>query len=223
MNTDELHRRVSRLEKELVSFSEELRRALDYMHDDAASSLTKSRMILEKLVLKIYLAEMGKEPRKPLLGEMLAENQFTRTIERRILSRMNAIRDLGNLGPHGEHVDARDATHVLDNLCEVLEWYLARQGIAVPTPAPGAGRQQLRPRMRRGRLLWPVALVTLAGLGLGVWQLAKPRENNPVPNPEQPVEPRDDRPTPIPGQPDRFIGVGSKEEIDQSEIDKLKP
>src|SRR5262249_40941097 len=34
--------------------------------------------------------------------------------------------DLGNLGPHGERVEATDAARVLDDLCEVLEWYLQR-------------------------------------------------------------------------------------------------
>jgi hypothetical protein len=81
---------------------------------------------MEKLLLKIYTIEMGQEPRKPLLGEMLADNQFSRKIERRILSRMNAIRDMGNLGPHGEPVEPSDAAKVLDDLCEVMDWYLGR-------------------------------------------------------------------------------------------------
>jgi hypothetical protein len=124
MVTNHLEARISKLEKALSAFAGELRLALHYVQPDAASSLTKSRAILEKLLVQIYTAEMGHSPRKPLLGEMLADNQFTRRIERRILSRMNAIRDLGNLGPHGEPVQASDAIRVLDDLCEVLDWYL---------------------------------------------------------------------------------------------------
>ena len=93
-----------------------------YIQPDAASSLTKSRIVLEKLLFMVYTVEMGQEPRKPLLGEMLADNQFTRRIERRILSRMNSVRDMGNLGPHGEPVQPNDGSRVLDDLCEILNW-----------------------------------------------------------------------------------------------------
>jgi hypothetical protein len=39
---------------------------------------------MEKMLLKIYKTETGKEPKKPLLGDILADNQFTRKIDRRI-------------------------------------------------------------------------------------------------------------------------------------------
>jgi hypothetical protein len=126
MPAHDLVSRISKLEKALSAFSQELRLALRYIQPDAASSLTKSRVVLEKLLVQVYTVEMGQEPRKPLLGDMLVDNQFTRRIERRILSRMNAIRDMGNLGPHGEAVEPNDAARVLDDLCEVLEWYLRR-------------------------------------------------------------------------------------------------
>lgn len=116
--------RVGKLESGLSACSQDLWLALRYVEPDAASSLTKSRMTLERLLIQAYVREMGREPRKPLLGDMLADNQFTRKIERRILSRMNAIRDMGNLGPHGEAVQPTDAARVLDDLCEVIEWYL---------------------------------------------------------------------------------------------------
>src|SRR3954447_12319974 len=128
MTVEELQARIERLEKVLSAHGEELKLAYSYIHPDAASSLTKSRIVLERLVLQVYRLEMGTEPRKPLLGEVLADNQFTRKIERRILSRMNGIRDLATLGPHGEKVEPSDATRVLDDLCEVLDWYLNRYG-----------------------------------------------------------------------------------------------
>ncbi len=120
----DLETRVAKLEKALAAFSAELRLAYGYVRPDAASSLTKSRIVLEKLLIEVYTAEMKQPPRKPLLGDMLADNQFTRRIERRIVSRMNAIRDMGNLGPHGERVESSDAARVLEDLCEVLDWYL---------------------------------------------------------------------------------------------------
>ncbi len=92
MSAQELDSRLDRLEKAFAGFSPDLRLARRYMEPDAASSLTKSRMVLEKLVIQVYAAEMGHEPRKPLLGDMLADNQFTRKVERRILSRMTGGR-----------------------------------------------------------------------------------------------------------------------------------
>ncbi len=130
MSVNDLERRVGALHKKLQTYSDELALALRYVQPDAASSLTKSRIVLEKLILSVYLSEMKREPRKSLLGDMLADNQFTKKIERRILTRMNAIRDMGNLGPHGERVQPSDAARVLEDLCEVLEWYAGRYPVA---------------------------------------------------------------------------------------------
>jgi hypothetical protein len=140
MDNPDLESQVGNLEKVLSEFSQDLHFALRYVKPDPASSLTKSRLVLEKAVLKIYVTEMEREPRKPLLGEMLVDNQFTRKIERRILSRMNAIRDLGNLGPHGEPVEPSDAVRVLADLCEVLRWYLSRYAGGVLAKPEGRER-----------------------------------------------------------------------------------
>jgi formylglycine-generating enzyme required for sulfatase activity len=126
MSINDLDSRVSKFAKDFSAFSDELRLAFAYIHTDASGSLTKSRIVMEKLLISIYRVEMGQEPRKPLLAEMLTDNQFTRKIERRIVSRMNAIRDLGNLRPHGERVESSDAAKVLDELCEVLDWHCRR-------------------------------------------------------------------------------------------------
>jgi formylglycine-generating enzyme len=135
MAKDDLENRVGKLEQAVDAFSKELRLAFHYIDSDAASSLTKSRLVMEKLLLEIYTTEMGREPHKPMLGDMLADNQFTRKLERRICSRMNSIRDMGNLGPHGEAVESSDAATVLDDLCEVLDWYLRKYPHRASAPA----------------------------------------------------------------------------------------
>jgi hypothetical protein len=166
MGIHDLESRVGKLEKTLSAFAQELRLALRYIQPDAASSLTKSRVVLEKTLATIYALEMGQEPRKPLLGDMLADNQFTRRLERRILSRMNAVRDMGNLGPHGEAVQPNDAARVLDDLCEVLDWYLHRyadslpaareSGSAVPDDAPAPAATASHAVLRRRREIPPL-------------------------------------------------------------------
>jgi hypothetical protein len=39
---------------------------------------------------------------------------------------MNAIRDMANLGPHGDAVEPTDAVRVMRDLLEVLEWYVVK-------------------------------------------------------------------------------------------------
>jgi hypothetical protein len=124
----DLDRKVRPYLQALPAYSEDIQLACEYVEPDAGSSLTKSRIVMEKLLIEVFKREMGTDPRKPLLGEILADNQFTRKLDRRILSRMNAIRDMGNLGPHGERVEASDAARVLDDLCVILDWYLQRYG-----------------------------------------------------------------------------------------------
>jgi hypothetical protein len=176
MGVDDLEVRVLTLEKRLLSFSEDLRFALGYISSDARSSLAKSRVVLEQLLVQIYKLETSKEPRRPLLAEMLNDNQFTRKIERRVLSRMNAIRDMGNLGVHGELVEAREAGRALDDLCETLDWYLKRYDpITAPTPAgrkdrPPAGDPAFQwTKSIAFRLLVPIVISVLAAVAVGLW------------------------------------------------------
>jgi hypothetical protein len=128
MATNGLEQRVIQLGQAFPAFSGELQLAFHYIRSDPKSSLTKSRLVLETLVLKVFTTEMGHEPRKPLLGEMLNDNQFTRKIEKRIVSKMNAIRDMGNVGPHPGAAESSDAEKVLDDLSDVMDWYRQRYG-----------------------------------------------------------------------------------------------
>ena len=101
---------------DLFAFAES---ALSYIASDPQSSFTKSRVALEKLLLTLFRHEMKCEPKRPMLGGM----SFTAHIPRRILARMNAVRDMSNLGPHGECVDTTDATRVMRDLLDILQWY----------------------------------------------------------------------------------------------------
>jgi hypothetical protein len=179
MDESQIEARVSKLEKTLSRFSVDLRLALQYIRSDAASSVTKSRLIMEKLLERVYLDEMGREPRKAMLGDMLADNQFTRRIERRIIARMNAIRDMGNLGPHGEKVHPGDAARVLDDLCEVLDWYISRNAdgnllAAAPShmseetrsePTEDAALRQLQRELLLGESYWELKTLLYKVIG----------------------------------------------------------
>jgi Domain of unknown function (DUF4145) len=195
MGVDELEIRIRSLEKQLSEFSNELRFALRYIGSDAASSLTKSRVVLEKLLVQVFKAETGREPRKPLLADMLSDNQFTRGLERRVLSRMNAIRDMANLGAHGEVVNPSDASRVLGDLCDVLDWYLTRYGPASSTTPPAVRQATIRSgrawSLRAALILLMVISLASSVIALLAWRLD--RDAN---EPSIEVTPREEVPDP---------------------------
>ena len=164
---DQLQPRIDELSELVPIHAEALGQALAYASTDAQSSLTKSRSVLEKLTLEWYEREVGGAPKKPMLGEMLNQRRLTEGIERRILSRMHSIRDMGNLGPHGEAVDESDAVRVLTDLCDVLEYYARRYQLdrSGPVVMPAAAL----PRGRKPIVLGVVALVIAAGVALALW------------------------------------------------------
>lgn len=142
--------RIAALEARVAELGSFLRSAVGYLSSDPASSLTKSRVILEKVLLAIYLAAMKKEPPRPMIGDMLADKAFMAYIPRRIAARMNAIRDMSNLGPHGEEVNATDAIRVMRDLIDVLEWYVVDHDPNCQVAGDQAARQSLEilPQMR---------------------------------------------------------------------------
>jgi hypothetical protein len=133
-----LAHRIAALEARVAELRTYLHSAVAYLSSDPASSLTKSRVILEKVLLALYRSTMKKEPSRPMIGDMLADKAFMATIPRRITARMNAIRDLSNLGPHGEEVNATDAVRVTRDLIDVLEWYVVHHD---PNCRVGGGQE----------------------------------------------------------------------------------
>ena len=106
-------------------FAAEMEFAVNYLASDPPSSLTKSRIILEKMLIMLYRGSMNKDPKRPMIVDMLADKAFTATIPRRFLARMTAVRDMSNLGPHGKPVEVTDALRVLSDLLELLDWYVS--------------------------------------------------------------------------------------------------
>lgn len=116
--------RITRFEQPLGKFFGNLKLAVDYAEKDPAGSMNKSRIVLEGLVLDIYAEKMKREPKKPQLGMMLNDNQFTRLIEPTIVVRMQGVNGLGNTGSHRVKgpLTTEDAILALMQLCDILEW-----------------------------------------------------------------------------------------------------
>ncbi|MGK0272922.1 MAG: TPR repeat protein [Cocleimonas sp.] len=121
-----LEERISNIEQHLNEYSDYFKQAQKYINDDPSGSLNKSRVMVEKLVLDLFQREMGHAPKRVMLGEMLNNNHFTRLIDRRILARMMSVRDMGNLGSHGELVYSNDASRILEDVYDILDWYIER-------------------------------------------------------------------------------------------------
>lgn len=123
-----LEEKVEKIGKNLKELYVDFSNAFNYIQSDPNGSLNKSRIVLEKILIDIFVKEMGVSPRKKMIAEILRDNQFTRKIDRRILSRMHSIRDMANLGTHGELVNDEDAIDVLESLCRILKWYFEKYG-----------------------------------------------------------------------------------------------
>jgi hypothetical protein len=121
---NELLARVERIGPCLGRWVGELRLAIGYIQEDPGSSLTKSRIVLEQLLEEIFTRETGhKPPEKLFLNGLLERNELKQKIERRIFVRFKSICESGNLGAHGEKVAPQDATRIVHDLCDVLDWY----------------------------------------------------------------------------------------------------
>ena len=90
--------RISRIETFLAELSVYLHASLDYVASDPQSSLTKCRIVLEKVLRCIYAQEMLRQPTGAMVGNILSDKDFVGRLPRRMLARMNAIRDIANLG-----------------------------------------------------------------------------------------------------------------------------
>ncbi len=91
-----------------------------------------------------------------MIGDMLADKTFMVNIPRRIAARMNAIRDMSNLGPHGEEVNATDAIRVMRDLIDVLEWYVVHHDPACRVSVSHDARPSLEilPQLREKYTPW---------------------------------------------------------------------
>lgn len=123
---DQLENRISDLEKFYAPLFNQLKIALDLIKIEPASSLSKSRSILEILISDIYIIELNQSPDNKTLNDKIQDLSLSKKIKKNILARINYIRSQCNNAVHNEEVTKNDAIDVLENLCDVFEWYLKK-------------------------------------------------------------------------------------------------
>jgi len=121
-----IEQRIRILCDNLPKLADYLTSALEYSVKDPRISLIKSRIVLENILHKVFYQEMGKPPKRTMIGNILSDKTFYNSLPKRISTRMKSIKDMGNIGAHNEIVHADDAKRVLPDLVEVLEWYVEK-------------------------------------------------------------------------------------------------
>ena len=121
-----LSNRINAIGNKNSKLVEFLKSALEYQETDFHSCLTKCRIVLEKILFQIYTEEMGQKPSKGMIGQILSDKNFTAKIPQSIRARINMVKDIANLGPHGsDEITANDTLLVLQEIIYTTEWYLA--------------------------------------------------------------------------------------------------
>jgi hypothetical protein len=112
------------LDECLPGLAKQVEFARTYAKIDPHSSLNKTRSVLEKLLADVHATSIGPIGRPASLMELIANTQLSKLIPSRIRARMQGIQALGNLGSHLGDVTASDAQRGLEDLREIIDWYL---------------------------------------------------------------------------------------------------
>lgn len=142
--TEALSRKVALLEAKVEEIAGFLPIAVSSRIDDPHNSLAKCRIVAEKLLLRLYRPRTKSDCRKVLLGDMLNDNQFTRTLPADILAQFWFVTNLGNLGAHGERgVTPANAQQAIDAILQIVAWFLdesqQKDTVTPANPVPASG------------------------------------------------------------------------------------
>ena len=127
---DDILPRIEALETSLEGLGHQLGLALEYRASDPHGALGKCRGVLESLLIDIHRREVGEPPERAGLLDLIRSRAINKTVPRRVMTRMQTVRDLGNVGSHLGEVNDADATLALGCMSEVIGWYLKRYGAA---------------------------------------------------------------------------------------------
>lgn len=193
---DDLGSRIRRLGKMIPEFGDELRSASGHLESEPKTSATKARTVLEGVVAKTYLKTMSKEPKICQIGSMLAENQFTKRIgDEIIINKMRNVQNYGNSSVHVKidedvlpppNLPPKDAKKILDDLCDVLDWYLRTHEPEAQEGGTPPARTQVQAGVSALIRRVALALLAMALIAGGLAAVAiLPRDSGSEPLPER--------------------------------------
>ncbi len=118
--------RVASLAARSCPAIQELVAALEYVGQDPAASLVKSRVVLETLMRKVFELEDWQRPDKQrMVGQLLLDHRFVQRLHPDLHAAMKYVNTVaGADGAHPGHANTRKAGLVLDHLCDILEWFV---------------------------------------------------------------------------------------------------
>jgi len=139
---DELRlRKLEKIVADLQKKFEEnnLQSILDNVIKDPKLTFNPGRQILERIIKELYRIhnpDSKKLEKTECLEEMITDHQFSKKIDRKIFTYIRYVKEIGNTGSHHQDnatPDTAAALHMLEQLCQIIEWYLShRDGFATP-------------------------------------------------------------------------------------------
>lgn len=94
-----------------------------YVHSDPASSLIKQRLLVERMVSRIYEKFSLPKPFQPNLLDLLKNESFQASVPPVVLDKFHAIRIHGNKAAHGEEVSTQTAAALLRESYDLGCWF----------------------------------------------------------------------------------------------------
>lgn len=123
-NDDDLEKIVEVLNAYHDGCGSMLRKAHEYSSSDPNASIVKTRQLFEKVIISAY-TRIKHVPKRAAINSILCDSEFTSRLERRVLARMRHLQELGNIAAHGHEVISKDSIRALEDLHQVIKWFLA--------------------------------------------------------------------------------------------------
>ena len=113
--------RILILSQYFPEYSDSLNKALNYALDDPSAGLLKSRQILEDICKTIWMKYENSPA--PSIYDIFNNETIKSNTPKRVLNRIHSLRNICNLGIHGEPVTHDDVLMSLNYLFVLLDWY----------------------------------------------------------------------------------------------------
>lgn len=113
--------RILILSQYFPEYANFLNKALNYALEDPSAGLLKSRQILEEICKNIW--SKHETTPAPSIFDIFNNQEIKSNTPKRVLNRIHSLRNICNIGVHGELVTSDDVLMSLNHLFVLLDWY----------------------------------------------------------------------------------------------------